>query len=394
MPSLRVEIRECGAVRDSAVELPEGGLAVVVGPGLGEGAVAEALGAIAAAGSATADGPLIGGFRERVKRRELSIDSAWVELDPREQGRNLLDPEPRIDTERDYFARTVLAAELCLPRWVNPWQPIGCDCRIKVSLSSELLGAEAALPAEGVEHVRVWGSDAVCGLNVGEPALLAARFVSLSAPAPSRGLPAPTPSALLARLLARTRPLLDCELVEGVKRVLAEPLRLGGAEAVDFDLAFTAGGEPALVLGDQVLACTSAPGSVRALLGNWLALTALAALRRECGGRWLLAGVVEPEEHLEPYAAYLLAHLYALAAGRLGATFVVATKSDAFLKGVEDAVFESVLPVGRVRVYEAAGTPAELTLRELKVREDGTVEGARFTKAAKVVVKRRLGQGG
>jgi hypothetical protein len=297
-----------------------------------------------------------------------------------------------LDGAREYLAITVLATEFCLARALNPWRREPRKPTLKMSIASTaLFGINAELPADdptrvgpqALKAVSLWGAERVCGLNLSNPVSFVERYVRLLTP---------TPSALLAKVVNRNlKPQVDPELYSELKEVLAEAwAKVSEAEmgVDDFDFAHTPEGEPALLLSDikQPLPWNYTSSGIVNLIGHWLALSVLSPLRYWRRGRAILVSVEEPETHLDPYAAYLLPRLYAKAAEKLGATFVVATHSEAFVKGVEDAVGEGLLKAESVKVYETVGSEKLFKLRELTVREDGTIEGSRFTRIAKLLL--------
>jgi energy-coupling factor transporter ATP-binding protein EcfA2 len=424
MMSVEVTISECGPLRESRLVLPERGIVLVIGPNLsGKSMLASSLGALAVAGTLTGETVLLGTLEDRLLGEEgLWADLYRIEARTRERGEvNLLDPldflsalpelgslskldelirarsDQVLNGTRDYLARTVFATEFCLARALSPWCREPGKPTLRVSLTSTVLGGiRAELPAEdparagaqALSAASLWGVERVYGLNLSNPVSFVERYV---------GLLTPTPSALLAKVVTRNlKPQVDPELHLELKGVLARAwAEVSEAEMGigDFDFAHTPQDEPALVLSgvEKMLPWNYTSSGVVGLTGHWLALSALSVLRYGRGDRVLLASVEEPEAHLDPYAAYLLPRLYAKAAARLGVTFIVATHSEAFVKGVEDAVGEGLLKAESVRVYETVGGGKLFKLRELSVREDGIVEGSRFTKIAKLLLQRKLG---
>jgi energy-coupling factor transporter ATP-binding protein EcfA2 len=344
---VEVEVRECGPLRGARIELPERGLVLVMGPNLsGKSLLASSLGALAvAAALSRAEGG-----------RQLSPLAGWLEGWP--------------TWPRGRACEAVFAAELCLAVGIEPWGPA-----LRVALESSDFAVDAVLPAAGPEALSV-RCGRVRGLNLSNPVRFAERCCWRLRP---------TPSSLLAVAAAGGSAPLDREVYSELKGALARPWReLGG---VELDLDFLWRGEPAVAVGGSALPGSCASSGVLNLMGHWLAFVALSALGRGP----LLASVEEPEAHLDPYAAYLLPRAYAKAVARLGAVFVVATHSEAFVKGVEDAVGEGLLGAGELKVYETVWRSGAFTLEELKVGEDGAIEGSRFTRIAKLLLRKRLG---
>jgi len=417
-----VSISECGPLRDSRLVLPEFGVVLVIGPNLsGKSMLASSLGALAVAGVLTGESGVLGSLEDRL----LGEEGLWADLyrieggvrDEREV--NLLDPldylsalpelgslskldeyiraqsNQVLDGAREYLAITVFATEFCLARALNPWRREPGKPTLRMSIMSTLFGISAELPTDDPAHagpqalkaVSLWGAEQVYGLNLSNPVSFVERYV---------GLLTPTPSALLAKVVSRNlRPQVDPELYLELKEVLAKAWKeVSEAEVKvdDFDFAHTPEGEPALLLSGmkQPFPWNYTSSGIVNLIGHWLALGVLSVLRYGREGRMILVSVEEPEAHLDPYAAYLLPRLYAKAAKKLGATFVVATHSEAFVKGVEDAVEEGLLKAESVKVYETVGGEKLFKLKELTVREDGAIEGSRFTRIAKLLLQRKL----
>jgi hypothetical protein len=60
-------------------------------------------------------------------------------------------------------------------------------------------------------------------------------------------------------------------------------------------------------------------------------------------------------------------------------------------RALEDATREGLLEAGELKVYETVWRSGAFTLEELKVGEDGAIEGSRFTRIAKLLLRKRLG---
>jgi hypothetical protein len=421
--SAEFSVSECGPLRDSKLTLPERGMVLVIGPNLsGKSMLVSSLGSLAVAGTLTGDVGALGSLEDRL----LGEEGLWADLyrieggvrDEREV--NLLDPldylsalpelgslsklneyiraksNQVLNGVREYLAITVFATEFCLARALNPWRREPGKPTLKISIASTaLFGISAELPADdptrvgpqALKAVSLWGAERVYGLNLSNPVSFVERYARLLTP---------TPSALLAKVVNRNlKPQADPELHLELKRVLAKAWAEVSEAKMgvdDFEFAHTPEGEPALVLSDmeQLLPWNYTSSGIVNLIGHWLALSVLSPLRYWRRSRAILVSVEEPETHLDPYAAYLLPRLYAKAAEKLGAAFVVATHSEAFVKGVEDAVGEGLLKAESVKVYETVGSEKLFKLRELTVREDGTIEGSRFTRIAKLLLQRKL----
>jgi len=425
--SAEVSIKECGPLRESKLTLPERGIVLVIGPNLsGKSMLVSSLGALAIAGTLTGETGLLGTLEDRL-RGEEGLWADLYQLEARDrlgegmEEANLLDPlyflsalpelgslerldeliraksEQVLDGTRDYLARATFAAEFSLARALNPWRREPGKPVLRVTLESPpLAGVRAELPADNPAQVgarvfgsvTLWGVERVCGLNLSNPVGFVERYV---------GLLTPTPSALFAKVAIRNlKPQMDPELYSELRRVLVESwkeISEAQIEAGDVDFLHTPHDEPALMLMDlkKPLPWNYTSGGALNLIGHWLAFCALSVFKYEKEGKALLVSVEEPEAHLDPYAAYLLPRFYARAVKRLGITLVVATHSEAFVKGVEDAVDEGLLKADCVKAYETVGSERLFKLRELTVREDGTIEGSRFTKIAKLLLRKKLG---
>ena len=417
-----VSISECGPLRDSRLTLPEFGVVLVIGPNLsGKSMIASSLGALAVAGVLTGESGVLGSLEDRLLGEEgLWADLYRIEGGARDEGEvNLLDPldylsalpelgslskldediraksNQVLDGVRKYLAITVFATEFCLARALNPWRREPGKPTLRMSMSTSLYGISAELPTDdparagpqALKAVSLWGAEQVYGLNLSNPVSFVERYA---------GLLTPTPSALLAKVVSRNlKPQVDPELYLELKEVLAkawEEVSEAKVKVDDFDFAHTPEGEPALLLSgvERPLPWNYTSSGIVNLIGHWLALITLSVLKYGRRGRMLLVSVEEPEAHLDPYAAYLLPRLYAKAAAKLGVAFVVATHSEAFVKGIEDAVGEGLLKAESVKVYEAVGSEKLFKLKELMVREDGTIEGSRFTRIARLLLQRKL----
>ena len=418
---LKVYVNTCGPIRDSILELPERGLVVIIGPNLsGKSLLVSSLGGVFAAVMLTDDGRAFKSLGER-----LAGDEAWrslYELDV--DGRNVLDPqsyltmdveyespsdyvkvlsevihkntEYSIGSLKDYLARTILAAEICLARGVKPWlkeappkRPFSVDLKIEGGGTTSFVSTK--LPAgdperegyrELVKSVSLipLPSLGVWGLNISRPNIFVEMYHERRVP---------TPSSRFVRVLRENYSYTpDYALFSSIKGLVSKAWsEISGMELdseKDVDIFEKRGeGLKLKVFGDEYPWSLTSDGVVN-LMALWLVAGIMPFFRHE--GKRPLLSVEEPESHLDPYSAYLLPRVYAELVRGFDALILVATHSEAFVKGVEDSISEGLLDPGEVGIYETRGEKKAFRLHRCEIDESGRIRNSRLTTIARKIL--------
>lgn len=355
---MKVDVEVCGPLRGCGLELPEKGLVIITGPPMsGKSLLTRAVATAAMAGAV---------MRGSVLNRALQLERCFEE----EEG----------ELERwlrEHVAKTIFASELNAFCSTSP-----TAVSLTLHDGDRTARAVARMPLTCVEDIeeslKVEPLPGVVGLPVGAPAELPSTYRWTE----ERSRPF---FFYLSRMLEREKPSLDPEVPNLLSQFVEEAWKLSSFQG---KIAFLDGEPlPAASVNGRTVRWGELSEGLRALASHLVIAKALKVLMRE--GK-VIVGLVKPELHLDTYIAYKLPELYALLARKYNATFIVATHSETFVKGVEDAVFTGALPAGSVKVYETVGRDDAFTLEEREVKEDGLIEGTRFTTIAWTIIKKRM----